>query len=139
MSNIKIGAPGWDPTATQIAVLGDVLDLSPADARFSYAYAVVSAPGGSSAGFSGATFTPDVVGAYVLSVTAGADVLRLPLFVFGSSVYSGLASYPTRVGTRPDVERRQIMQGVARSVATATLMAWNAGTVPSVNFAQFGG
>jgi hypothetical protein len=143
MSAIQI--PNFNPNSSQprmIAVLGDVVDLTPFDGRFAYEYAVASAPGGSTATFSGPLITPDLAGAYSLTVTAGADVLAVPLFVFASSVFATLANYPTRAGTRPDAERRQILKGVANALPIVTLVAWNAGTFPpglDSRFMQFGG
>jgi hypothetical protein len=146
-----IQLPGWNPPAPNIAVLGDVIDFTPSDRRFSYSYAVTSAPGGSSATFSGATFTPDVIGSYTFTVTAGAEVLTLSLFVFAASVYSALAT--RRIGTdipknvtqdllRSDNERRSILKGIAGQYPTATLTSWNSGTWPAgldVRLQQFGG
>jgi hypothetical protein len=119
-------------------VLGDAVDLTPFDQRFTYSYAVVAHPGGSSAAFSGAAITPDVAGAYTLSVSTGTETLSVPVFVFAASVYNGLA--PSTVPAYGDAEKRAILAAVANGgLNAAGLATWNAGTWPALNFRQFGG
>jgi hypothetical protein len=113
-------------------VLGDTIDLVPDDRRLTslYSYAVVSAPGGSSAIFSGSTFTPDVAGAYALSVTCGADTLTVPTFCFATSIYTGLSRAPGQAAYS-DAKKRQLLQAISDGVSPTVLAAWNAGTTPS--------
>ena len=121
-----INVPGFASTAHRSFVLGDAIDLTPDDLRFTHAYAATTRPGGSVATFAGAVITPDVAGRNVLTVTAGTDVLTCLAFVFSAAIYAGIS---TRLDgtTRPDAERRQILGGLARSVPIAALSTWNAG------------
>jgi hypothetical protein len=139
MSAILI--PNW--SGTQVAILGDVVDCTPADSRFAYTYGIVSAPGGSSATFSGPVITPDVAGQYVFSVTAGGDVLRLVLNVFATAVYSELATLnnPDQSRPRSDAQRRHILRGISPTLSVTALNAMNAaGHIPSgINLATYGG
>ena len=130
MSSIQIG--NFNPPGRGIltALLGDAVDLQPLDGRFSYSYAVVAHPGGSSATFSGSRITPDVTGPYTFSVTSGNDVLTVPCFVFATSVASGMA--PSAGAAYSDGEKRGILSSIANAgVPTATLVSWNSGTFPS--------
>ena len=145
MSAIQL--PNFQPAnrRTMIAVLGDAVDLTPIEGRISHSFAVSSKPSGATATFSGAVITPDVAGAWVLTVSAGSDVLTVPCFVYSASAYAslgpkgtpGLISYYPGY---PDLQRRAIMLNLANALAPATLTAWNGGVFPpSVNLAQHGG
>jgi hypothetical protein len=139
VSNIQVAS--WPASQNiQVAILGDVVDLALVDARMSPTFAVVSAPGGSSATFSGSTFQPDVVGQFVFSITEGSDIARLKLNCFSSSIYSSLANLANGdPRTRTDQERRGILRAISVNLSVATLNSWNSGTWPSLNLAQYGG
>lgn len=138
MSKIQIPSI---PDGFAIAVLGDVVDLTPSDARFSYTYAATTKPGGSSATFSGATIQPDVAGAYTLTVTAGADVLTVRLYVYAVSIYNALKTRPNDPIQRDDQTIRNILRSIGLALSPTDLANWNSGTWPAVagNLARFGG
>lgn len=99
---------------TAIAVVGDVLDLQPTDRRIPYLYAVTTKPDGSSAAFSGAALTPDLAGAYLLTITAGAGL---------AAFADALSTYATAI------------QGAADSGDTATPALLTACTTLKSNLA----
>jgi hypothetical protein len=137
MSNIQLQSltPG---RSTLVAVLGDAIDLLPLDQRLSHSYAITSHPGGSSASFSSSIIAPDVAGAYVFTITAAGDVLKVSAFVFALNVYTTLKP---STGTYSDAEKRSILTAIvnANALTPTQLTAWNAGTFPSLNLSQFGG
>ena len=122
------------------AVLGDVMDFTTADLRFAPAYAVTTKPGGSVAAFSGASFTPDVAGSYVFTVTVGADVLLVPVSVFDhANVYAGLLAGDLASGKRTDATVRRVLNAICTQLTPAQFAAWNLGTMPPLSLANFGG
>ncbi len=138
MSKIQIPSIQSQPA---IAILGDVVDLTPSDGRFSYSYAAPTKPGGSSAAFSGATITPDQSGTYGLTVTANADVRAITLYVFTTAVRDSLKTRTNDPIARDDQTIRSILRSLAQVLSPTDVTAWNSGTWPAVagNLARFGG
>lgn len=130
------------PTGINACVLGDTLTLEPTDLRFSYTYAVVSAPADSSASFSGSSFEPDLVGEYSLSVEAGSDTATFVVYCFSAANHTALETVSNQLSTtRSDAQARQILRGIANAATTAQLNTWSGGGAfpPGINLQQWGG
>ena len=118
--------------------------LRPASERFALQllYGVVSAPDGSVATFSGSTFTPDVIGLYSLTVTAGTDVLTVPLYVFAAACATTLTKPVNPADpNRTPAQIRDILRRVAAQNPPAALDAFNAAPTvfPFSHIENYGG
>lgn len=135
MASDVLNFPGWDftPGRRRACVLGDLLQLTPADSSYStlITYSVPTAPGGSVATIGGTgAFTPDVAGRYVLRVTSGTATANFEVFCFAVAAHSGLATVASG-GTRSDEQRRSILQSITSEITSAQLTSINTGTWPT--------
>lgn len=116
------------------ALLADgAVDFQCTPLSLAYSYSLTTKPGGSSASMSGSKVTPDVVGTYTVTVTAGVETLAITLYVMSASAYAGLV--PTSGPAYSDAEKRSICQALAGQYWAS---GW-AGTSIPANLQPYGG
>jgi hypothetical protein len=133
--------PTWSaaPGARKTCVIGDSLRLTPEDLGASslITYAIASAPGGSAATIdTNGVITPDVVGEYALTASAGGATATFVVWCFSTAIRdaAGIGTYasgPSAGQARPTGDRVQLLQSISRNITSAQFASWLTGTWPS--------